>query len=375
MSRAFAIITKLDLCQTSSNYLEHYEKTFLELQDKKFKPERIFVACPQIQIIDKNSEEYRVIERKLRSFGDEIVCGFQNSKDGLNKFIEYELPKTHLKQLADLGKLRLARFVVERLNRIKEKQLLPHNLSSTTSIEEYIKQQNRENWDQVYEKMIFQPAFDQVNCWHTTVVTKERANFIDEVKQKFRECFLHLSNEFSQRTFPVEQRMFERYTPSKLQLNAHPTDTEICEKLCVELEKMVDHKASDVLAGHLYYKYVCEIQNILNNVCPHMKDLYQTKLSLDRCTFEIHALVMRVSRPLIMATLRYSYLNIFVKKVAISELIYIAPTVAYNIANNTNHDSNGELLGSQIRASAESLADTNDMTTTIIKALFTNNGK
>lgn len=368
MSRAFAIITRLDLCQTSTIYRDHLEKTSNELIEKHFRPERIYVACPRIQIIDKNSEEYRVIERKLRTFGDEIFHGFQQSKEGLNHFIEYDLPKTHLKQLADMGKLRLARYVVERLDKMKEKQLIPQNLGSM-SIDDYIKQQNRENWDQIYEKNIFQPAFEQANAWHATIVTKERANFIEDIKQKFRETFLDLTVEFSQRTFPVEQRMLERYTPSKLQLNAHPIDTEIRERLCVDLEKIVD-KTSIILAEHLYHKYVCELENILNNVCPQMKDLYRTKLTLDRCTYEIYALVMRVCRPLIMAALRYSYLDTNVRKDAINELTYLAPGIAYNIANSANHDTNGDLLGSQIRASAESLADSKEMATTIITALF-----
>ena len=373
MSRAFAVITKLDLCQTPSIYHDHLEKTSAELIDKHFKPERIYVACPRIQIIDKNSEEFRAIERKLRSFGDDVMYGFQRCKEGLNEFIEYELPKTHLKQLADLGKLQLARYVLERLNTVKEKQVLPQKLGSM-SVDEYIKQQNKENWDQVYEKKIFQPAFEQFNCWHATVVTKERASFIEDVKQNFRESFLRLTVEFSQRTFTVEQRMFERYTPSKLQLNAHPIDTEIREKLCVDLEKLVD-KASDTLAEHLFHKYICQLEDMINSVCPQMKDLYRTKFTLDKCTNEIHGLVMRVSRPLIMATLRYSYLDMDVKKTAINELIYLAPTVAFNIANSANHDSNGELLGSQIRASAESLADADELSTTIIRALFNSNGK
>ncbi len=69
-----------------------------------------------------------------------------------------------------------------------------------------------------------------------------------------------------------------------------------------------------------------------------------------------------------MATLRYSYLG--VKHDAINELIYIAPTVAFNIANISNRDSEGELLGSQIRASTELLMDRNDTAALVIKALF-----
>lgn len=63
MSRASAIITGLDLCQTSTTYRDHLEKTSNELVEKHLQPERIYVACPRIQIIDKNSEEFRVIEK------------------------------------------------------------------------------------------------------------------------------------------------------------------------------------------------------------------------------------------------------------------------------------------------------------------------
>ena len=365
MQRAFGIITKLDLCQTPTIYQEHHEKTHAELVDKHFKPERIFAACPRIQIINENSEEFRVINCKLQSFSDDLVQGFQRSKDSLNKFIEYDLPKTHLKQLVDLGRMRLVRYVIERIDKIKEKQLWPQNLS-ITSIDEYIKQQNIESWDQIYYNRIFEPAFAKANYWHTTIVTKERRKFIDDIKQKFRDSFFDLTKEFVQRTFPIEQLMFEKFGASKLQLNVHPIDTDIREKLSIELENIVN-KTSNILAEHLYHKYICELENILNNICPQLKDLYRTTLTLEKCTNETDALILRVCRPVIIATLRYSYLDLTVKQDAINELIYIAPMVAFNIANQ---DGNGLLLGSQIRASAELLADRGDITTSFIKILF-----
>jgi hypothetical protein len=48
------------------------------------------------------------------------------------------------------------------------------------------------------------------------------------------------------------------------------------------------------------------------------------------------------------------------------QLIYIAPTVAFNIANTPNRDGGGELLGSQILA----LVDRSEMATSFIKILF-----
>jgi hypothetical protein len=163
--------------------------------------------------------------------------------------------------------------------------------------------------------------------------------------------------------------VFEKYGASKLQLNVHPIDTDIREKLSIELEKLVD-KTSDILAEHLYFKYICELENILNNICPQLKDLYRTKLTLEKCTNVTHALVLRVCRPVIIATLRYSYLDLAVKQDVINELIYLAPTIAFNIAYFSDQNGDGELLGSQILASVESLVDGNDTTTSILKILF-----
>ncbi|CAF1031496.1 unnamed protein product [Rotaria sp. Silwood1] len=368
MQRAFGIITKLDLCQTPTIYQEHYDKASTELIDKHFKPEHIYAACPRIQILDENSEEFRVINRKLHSFGGDLEQGFERSKDGLNKFIEFELPKTHLKQLVNLGRMRLVRHVLERLDKIKQTQLWPQNLAMT-SIDEYIKQHNTENWDQVYYEYIFQPAFAKANHWHTTIVTKERAKFVDNVKKKFHDSFLDLTDEFLKYTHPIEQLMFEAHGYSKLQLNSHPTDNDVRERLSIELEKIVG-QTSNILAEHFYHQYICELENILNDICPQLKDLYRTKLTLEKCTHETYALILRVCRPVIMATLRYSHLDLPVKQDAINELIYIAPTVAFNIANIPDQDGDVGILGKEIPKSAELLANRSEMTTSLIKTLF-----
>ncbi|CAF1088897.1 unnamed protein product [Rotaria sordida] len=352
MQRAFGIITKLDLCQTPTIYQEHYEKASTELIDKHFKPERIYAACPRMQTVDKNSEEFRLINHKLHSFGDDLEQGFTRSKNGLNKFIEFELPKTHLKQLVDLGRMRLVRHVLERLDTIKQNQLWSQNLAMT-SIDEYIKQHNTENWDKIFYENIFQPTFAKANHWHTTIVTKERTKFVDNVKQKFHDSFLDLTEEFRKRTYPIERLMFEAHCYSKLQLNSHPTDNELRERLSIELEEIVG-QTSNILAEYFYHQYIYELENILNDICPQLKDLYRTKLTLEQCTHETHALVLRVCRPMIMATLRYSYLDLPVKQDAINELIYIAPTVAFNIANIPDKNGEGGTLASYFFLQARS---------------------
>jgi hypothetical protein len=273
-----------------------------------------------------------------------------------------------LKQLIDLGKMRLAQDVSERLDIIKE--LLPQNLKMT-SINEYIKQQNIESWDQVYDQEIFQPVFNQANYWHTTIVTKERAKFVDDVKQKFFETFLNLTEEFLQRKSQIEQLMFEKPGYSKIQLNVHPIDNEVREKLSIELEKIVD-RTSDFLARHFYHKYIREMEIILNGICPQSKHLFRTELTLEKCTNETHALILRVCRPIITAALRYSHLDLDVKQDAINQLIYIAPFVASNIMETADRDGGGGCgkLGEDIRRQVASLVSTGDMAPLLIKSLF-----
>ncbi|CAF2171869.1 unnamed protein product [Rotaria magnacalcarata] len=368
MERAFGIITKLDLCQTAEKYQEHYAKAANELFSKDFKQEHIYVACPRIQILDPNCEEFRVIEHKLRNFGEELEHGFEQSKRGLKHFIECELPKTHLKQLVDLGRMRLARSVLDRLEQIKEKQLLPENLTKM-SIDEYIKEYNIEKWDHIYNKDIFVPAFTKVNVWHTTIITKQRSQFIDGVKQKFFSSFMDHTKELIERKHPIEQLIYETRGYSKVQLNTHPIDNAERESLSVELEKIVD-KTSDILAEYFFHEYICEFENILNEVCPQLRDLYRAKLTMEKCKNETHALILRVCRPIIMASLRYSHSDLEPKRDAISYLISIAPIVAFNIANSLDRDGTSGALGKEIYEAAESLAAKNTPSAAIIKALF-----
>lgn len=368
MQRAFGIITKLDLCQTSTIYQDHYTKSFDELVEKRFKPEHIFAACPRVEIIAKNSEEYSVITQKLRHFGDGLEHGFEQAKKNLNKFIEFELPKTRLKQLIQLGRMQLDQVVRERLNLIKERQLLPQNLTGM-SIDEYIKQQRNENWDRVYEEKIFKPAFVNANHWHAIVVTKERVKFIEDVKKTFCDDFHERTKSFLQSEEDIERPIFETYEYSKLQINAHPTDNQVRGQLSCRLEQIVD-ETSNILATYLYHQYVCGLEKIINDVCPYFKDLYQTKLTLEKCIHETHALVLRICRPVITATLRYSHLDPVVKTSAINELIFIAPTVAYNIAMSADQNGSSGIVGMDIHSSIEALAAENQMTTSIIRALF-----
>ncbi|CAF3599998.1 unnamed protein product [Rotaria sp. Silwood2] len=168
---------------------------------------------------------------------------------------------------------------------------------------------------------------------------------------------------------PIAQIMSQTYGYTKLQLNSHLPDNEQREKLSFQLEKIVD-KTSNDLAEYFYHHYVCQLEDILNEISPEEKDLYRTRLSLEKCKYETQTLILRVSRPVIMATLRYSHLDLSCKRQAISELIHIAPIVAYRIANAEEEDNDGRLVTEIPKLAKLTVAGGNEMVSKLLKALF-----
>jgi deoxycytidylate deaminase len=134
-------------------------------------------------------------------------------------------------------------------------------------------------------------------------------------------------------------------------------------------KKIVD-ETSDVLAEYFYHGYICELENILNDVCRHLKDLYRPKLTLEKCKNETHALILRVCRSSITATLRYSHLHSTVKQDAINELIYAASIAAFYITSAPDSNASNEIVGMDIHKSVALLPSQNEMTKSIVQTLF-----
>ncbi|CAF1351388.1 unnamed protein product [Didymodactylos carnosus] len=355
MQRAFGIITKLDLCQTQTKFNDHFLKARDQLIEKKFKKEHIFAICSVLQLLKQNSEEFTVIQDKIKNFG-ELENGFQKSKTALSQFIECELPKTHLKQLVDLAKNELLRYVTDTLKTARK--ILPINPTEETSIDTYIKKLNTEKWDQVYEEERFQPTFAKANFWQKTQLTENRSKFIDETKRIFHDRFRALAMEAPEQRpqRSIKRLMFETYGFTPLHPNSHPPEDKIREKLCFELEKVV-LRTSNELTQHFYDNYVCKLVKILNEICPEDNGLYETTLSLEICKIETRTLVTRVCGPVIAATLRFSQSDAKCRQAAVDELILVAPTVAYNLCEN-NNSNDGTNSGSGIMATFSSLAPT-----------------
>lgn len=74
------------------------------------------------------------------------------------------------------------------------------------------------------------------------------------------------------------------------------------------------------------------MEKILNQTfCPEDPDIFKTTLTENNCFIEVRTLLIRVYRPLIIATLRWSHQSQDLRESAVEELNRGAPWVAFRI--------------------------------------------
>jgi len=276
MKRAFGIITKLDHCHTANEFNERYHKAKQELITKGFKESKIFAVCSIINILDKNTDEYRAIIRKIPDFGD-LQHGFQRNKEALNQFIELELPKTHLSQLIDLGLTKLSHYVDESLSIAKTLMPSTINFADQGSFDDYVKQENDQKWDKIYNDEFFQPTFEKANIWQKTVLIQERDKFLNEIKTTFSDRFTTLTKGFIDRPVDIQSQMVKQFDYTILHSSSQSIDDQLRKSLSFELEEAVV-QTINTLARHLYDEYVSKLEHILNEIGhEEYSDLYRAQ--------------------------------------------------------------------------------------------------
>lgn len=335
MKRAFGIITKLDKCHTKDEYNDHLRKTKQQLIEKGFREAQIFAVCSITNFIHPNSDEYRAIVNKIKGF-DDLQNGFQLSKAALNQFIEFELPKTHLNQLIDFGSQRLSRSVNRSVSNAKKHLPSDINFADESWFDEHIKREYSEKWDEIFQKDFFQPIFDDANIWQKTVLTQQREQFLNDTCKFFRDQFMGFTKQFMDSPVHVHGMMMKKYDYTALHSTLQTIDDQFRESLSFQLEECV-LKTSTKLAQHLYDEYVCTLQNIFNKISPEEHDqIYQTKLTDEMCQYEMRAVVLRICRPIIIATLRFSHSSQQCRDAAVKQLVLVAPAIACHLCENSN---------------------------------------
>ncbi|CAF0953990.1 unnamed protein product [Didymodactylos carnosus] len=141
-----------------------------------------------ITLLNHDSNLYKAVENNIRELGsNELKNGFQESKNALNEFMEYELSKTHMKQFTDLASTKLLKYVKETLDTADHLLLFDFK---DLSLENYNKKLKTKMWDRTYPEQRYQLTYDKANLLRRTILIMYCSQFFDDSKKTFRDRFL-----------------------------------------------------------------------------------------------------------------------------------------------------------------------------------------
>ena len=265
-----------------------------------------------------------------------------------------------------MAQQKIARFVQDAIK--VGQQLIPSETEE--SLEEYIKRLNTEQWNDIFDKERYLTVLSRAAFWQKDTLATKRYDCTKELIRYFQEEFQMDSDAIMKRVHSVEQKMLEKHDIAVFQMNPYEIETQEREMI-VESMLAAVKLTSSKLTKYMYEKYVHELEKILNDICPEQGDLFHTTLTLEQCEIQVKTLVLRVSHPVIIASVRWPYVFKDNRIAAAEELARIAPTVAYNVYENSQQDPNNSMnnLGKTIAGIFESAMVTNAQNGILI-ALF-----
>lgn len=341
MKRAFGIITKLDLCQTRDKYLEHRRKSQSELEGKGFLSEHIFPVAAHLHLLEEtraDMEQLNLIKQRIDRY-DSLLEGFNKCRKSLHHHIQFQLPYTRFRQLTILTQQKICRYVEDAL-KIGE-QFIPNNLQEN-SLDDYIKQINSEKWNEIFESERYQPVLARASIWQKEKLALKRYECTNSLTTYFHGQFQNCVADILRTSHPIEQVMLEQHDISVFQMNPFDIETRERAKIVQSILQSVK-QASNLLAAHMYERYVTELETILNEICPEQRDLFQTSLKLEFCAIEVRTLISRVTHPIVLASIRWPYVYKDNRMEAARELARISPMTAMNIRENASSNSSNEI--------------------------------
>ena len=175
MSRAFGIITKLDLCPTRAKFSEHQRKTINELTQRGFSSDKVYPVCAHVSLLEEigtDLEQLNKTKERIREF-EGLSEGFDNCKQALNRFIEHDLPYSRLRQVTSLTKQKIVRYVHEALE--LGSRLMPTN-TDQTAMNDYIKQIKSEQWENIFNNERYGPTLNRAARWQKESLVLNRVN-------------------------------------------------------------------------------------------------------------------------------------------------------------------------------------------------------
>ena len=370
MKRAFGIITKLDLCQTLTKFHEHSQKTNDELKQNSFLSDHIFSVAANISLLEQTQSDRQTLEtlkERIRPYGT-LTQGFDQCKNALNHFIEYELPYSRYRLVTQMSQQKIHQYVQQTIE--LGQQMIPIDLKRE-SLDDYIKQINTEKWGEIYLKDRYEPTLARAARWQKETLAIQKKQLIQLLKKTFSERFYFYSKSVEEKDFPIEKLMLEEHDIALFQMDPTNIDKQQRGHIVVQMLQCVKNSSND-LAAFMYDKYVSQLERILNEISPEDGHVFQGQLTVQQCAIELKTLIIRSTHPLILAILRWPHVYQQNRIEATKEFLRIAPIVAFNLLDQSNNNSQRHQIVSFLKVLQSILDDfkANNEPNELLFALF-----
>lgn len=338
MNKGFAIITQLDRCHDTTEFKKRLKETTHSLLEAGFSKDRIYEACALgalLAITEPDGDQLRSIGNRIEEFresnGRDLANGFEYAVDSIKYYVHTTLPKVRMNQAVDIAKKMTLPMVNEAIE-IGRSSLPEHIIQQPSNIDQEVDAKNFASWGHIFLNERFDPTIEHAIFLKHSWIIDERSDNCHKIVRFFKDQFEKECRDYDFSVRPIDDMMKRKENNAGFQLDFRQAEDEE-RQLKVDLFFSIIDKVSVALAAYLYQNHVRELERVLNEkFCPEEPDLFKTSLTERECFIEVRTLLVRVCRPLIVATLRWSHESMDLRRDAVEELSRAAPWISFRIA-------------------------------------------
>ncbi|CAF4617746.1 unnamed protein product, partial [Didymodactylos carnosus] len=173
---------------------------------------------------------------KLRQY-DRLTDGFDQIKRALSRYVQYELPKSHMKQVNDIVEQNIKRYVNEAL--LVAKEFIPADFNTQKSIDDYLKQLNANKWDEIFENDFYEATLKAANSWQKITFAINREQLTSDMLEYFRKRILMYTGHIINQQHDIERKTLESFEISLFQMDPYRIETIEREEIAEAITRAV----------------------------------------------------------------------------------------------------------------------------------------
>lgn len=333
MSRAFGVVTKLDMIDGREKFLQHLQLARERFEEQGVLPQNFFAVCATHALMKQEQEArkdgddaFTALDSKLRATHPELLPAMEDFKFAIHYCVRHELPVQRLNLVLKLAHQHL----LPELQKCLEigRLIIPEYVNDEEHLKRQIERANAEEWGSIFENERWKPTLELAIGWKIHFMLFEEKDRVLELLAFYRKQMHAILQDVKFDAGRLEERMVSHVQNYRgWELDHRVVEEEHRLNLVERVHAVVD-KMSHHLAGYFYSTYVERLVEKLNSICSEEPMIFQPKLTIEACRMEISTRLKRVANPILLATLRWAHDNPDKRRAATQQLLRTVPWIA-----------------------------------------------